>query len=128
MNNFVKNLPKLTIIAEIIAKKQFVDQDVLAIKLTLDIYKNHLQSDVKHYNELKTEFIPLAFLFYNSLTYEQLEKIYVKLISERCFYKKVAENKIVVFKRRDNYLEYYNLLKLDYMMIFEGISTTKFTV
>jgi len=49
-------------------------------------------------------------------------------VNERGYSKKITEKKIVVFKRKDNYVDYYKRLKQDCMMIFEGINTNKFTI
>ena len=54
--------------------------------------------------------------------------MYSKLVNERGYYKKISEKKIIVFKMKDNYIDYYKHLKQDYLMIFEGINTNKFTL
>ena len=133
VNLFVQNLPKLEKINEIIKKKLYTDKDLLPIKLVLDIYENYYKNDILFYEVMSTftqifkkDFYPTVNEFYISLSYEQLDKLYIKLVNERGYFKKVAENKIVIFKRRDKYLDYYKNLKSNLMMLYEGINKNSF--
>ena len=39
----------------------------------------------------------------------------------------MSENKIIVFKKKENYLEYYKMLNYDLIRLYEGIDIDKFT-
>jgi hypothetical protein len=97
----MQKMPKLKHIREILFKNLFMRNDILAIKLVLDIYDDYCRSyDIDNYKEL----ISTALLFYYSIGESDVENLY-DIMKERSIYK-IDRNR-VLFRTRRQYIKHY---------------------
>lgn len=76
---FIASLPNLFEIKKIIEEGMFTTKELLLFKIILDIYQYFLlKFDYPFYSKLLQEYIPTAFVFYNSLNNENIKLIYDK--------------------------------------------------
>ena len=80
IEEFISNLPKLNQIKQVIYQRILTKKEITGMKIILDLYE-HFYDNFDHpcYENLKSEFIPTALLFYSSLSDEDITYIYEKI-------------------------------------------------
>ena len=80
ISSFIANLPNLKLLKKVLCQKMITKKELICLKLILDLYEHYFTKfDRPFYIKLQDEFIPTAFLFYSSLSEEDILYIHEKL-------------------------------------------------
>jgi hypothetical protein len=117
----MKKLPSLNKIKEILYKGLFMKNDIIAMKLCLDMYDEYSKlNDL----ELYIEVIKTQLMFYYSISDTDVTNIY-ETFSDRIILK-IDNKERALFRKKNQYIKYFKKEKNEIERLLNGNNISKF--
>ena len=65
-------------------------------------------------------------MFYNLLSETEIENLYNKIYNEKSLFRKYKKKNLAVYKKRKNYINHYEKIKISFLLLIGGNSEKSF--